>query len=254
MTPMIALAMSAPAARCKDLTERSPIARMRRQRRQKTPARPGRSAAAPQCAICPDALLDEIQQHRQHDQEDHDAEADLLALDHASAPPPSSGTRRRPWRNCRASAGVPSVYLTAPSGERLRHRDLVAGIIEVPLRIVRLRVAGQDRVDVVGADLLVLVERSASKMNQGKPRSYLRALASSAHVRRRLAERGRGGLVVGERVGRREDVGRRAGPLEHLALVVRLVVGDLVARRQRLDLIFAEAGTVGLARACGREC
>ena len=115
------------------------------------------------------------------------------------------------------------------------------------MRIVGLRVAGQDRIDIVGAHFLVLVERQRVENEPGKAALVFERLGEQSHVGRRLAEGRRRGLIVGERIGRRKIVRGRARPLEDFALVVRLVVDDLIARRQRLDLSQAEVGTAGIA-------
>ena len=54
--------------------------------------------------LVPDLLLGEVQQAREHDQEDHHLEADALALRPCAARPPTSGTPRRPWHIARPSA------------------------------------------------------------------------------------------------------------------------------------------------------
>ena len=64
--------------------------------------------------------------------------------------------------------------------------------------------------------------------------------------------RGRG-LVVRIGLGARNDVGRRRGALEDFALLVGLGVGDLIGRRERPDLILAEARPVGLGERAERN-
>src|SRR6202035_331493 len=44
-------------------------------------------------------------------------------------------------------------------GDWLRHRNLVAGIVQIPLQVIGLRIAGQDPVDVIGAHLLIFEAR-----------------------------------------------------------------------------------------------
>src|SRR4029077_8067648 len=51
--------------------------------------------------------------------------------------------------------------------------------------------------------------------------------------------RGASRLIIRERPGNR--VGRTARPLVHLALIVRLRIGDLIAGSNRLHLLFAVA-------------
>ena len=108
-------------------------------------------------------------------------------------------------------------------------------------------VAHQDAVDIVGADLLVLNEGQRVEDEPGEAALVFARLGEHPHVRRRLAESRGGGFGIGIGLRRRNDVRRDARPLEILALVVRRVVGDLIGRRESLDLRLAEAGAVGIA-------
>ena len=103
--------------------------------------------------------------------------------------------------------------------------------------------------DVVGAVLLIHGERV--KHEPGKTPLVAARLGEHRHIGRQLAaERGAGRLVVGER--RREMIGQRTGPLEHLALVVG-AVGDLEIGRDRACLRLGEAGAARLGEIAERQ-
>ena len=80
--------------------------------------------------------------------------------------------------------------------------------------------------------------------NHGKAALVGAGLRHQREIRRRLAAiRRRGGILVRER--RREAVGRAAGPLEHVAGIVRPVL-DLVFGRERANLRLGEFRPAGL--------
>ena len=200
----------------------------------------------------PDPLLHPVEQPREHEQEDHDSEANSPAFKQV-----------RLGRPAEKGGDVPGVVVQGRRRailvidhavcDRLRHRDLVSGEVQIPLRVVGLRITGQDRMDVVGAHLLIFKARQRVKDEPRKAALILSRFRQQRHVRRRLAERRGGGLIVRIGLGARDDVGRRAGALEDLALVVGRGVGDLIRGGKRLDLILGEARPARLGERAERN-
>src|SRR4029077_9836916 len=141
-------------------------------------------------------------------------------------------------------------------GERFRNAGAAAGGRFVIVRAWRQRevlgrvgIAVEDGVDVVGAILLIIDEGVDDELRE--PPFVGARLGEHRHVGRQLAaERGACRLVVRER--RREMVGKGAGPLEHLALVVG-AVGHLILGRDRSGLSFGEAGATRIGEIAERQ-
>src|SRR4029077_2720113 len=96
----------------------------------------------------------------------------------------------------------------------------------------------------------------AGQRVEDKPRKAaleLQRLGQQRHVRRRLAERRCGGLVVRIGFWTRDDVSWRSRTLEDFALLVRLRVGDLIGGGERPDLVLAEARPIGIRERAERN-
>src|SRR6202050_3690425 len=200
----------------------------------------------------PDPLLHRIEQRREHDEEDQDPEANSLALGKIrfSRPAQKGGNVMGVIIQRRLGA---VLVIDSAVGDRLWHRDLVAGIVQIPLEIVGLRIAGQDRVDVIGAHLLIFEARQRVDDEPRKAALELQRFSQQRHVRRRLAERRRGGLVIRIGLWARDVVRWRRGALENFALLVGLGVGDLIGGGERLNLVLAEARPVGIGERAERN-
>src|SRR6202030_1960066 len=125
--------------------------------------------------------------------------------------------------------------------QRFWHGDLVARKIFVPVRVVVVRVAVQERIDVIGALLLVLDDGIDQK--ERKTALVGAGLGEQRHIGGRRAERRPRGLFIGKIP--REVIRWPAGPFEHFAGIVWAVL-DLVGGGERLYLGFRKAGAAGI--------
>ena len=219
---------------------------------------PLRGADAARCGrlhVAPDLLLGEVQQARQHDQEDHDLEANTLPRLHMRLGRPHQ-ERRHVLGVLRERLRRAVLVGDAAVFHRLRHRDGVAGEIlvvgqrrrQLEARRRLVLVAHHQRGDVVDAVLLVLREHVEDE--PGEAALVGARLGDHRHVRRHRVVARAGGVLVRPR--RRKAVGRAAFALEHLALVVGAIL-DLVLAGDLLDLRLGIAERAGLTEVAERQ-
>src|SRR6202041_3176278 len=106
----------------------------------------------------PDPLLYEVEQRGEHEEKDQDPEANSLTLWKIRFSRPAQ-KRSNVFGVILQSRRRAVLVIDRAIGDRLRHGDLVAWIVQIPLRVIGLRVSGQDRVDVIGAHLLIFQTR-----------------------------------------------------------------------------------------------
>ena len=161
----------------------------------------------------PHLLLGEIKQAGEHNQEDHDLEADALALPPGAARPPTSGMPPRPWHIGRPSAGSRRcsrpASLSAAAAWRARGRGNICCSGRPPAAVKPsggFLEAGQIARDVVGALLLKLREHVEHEPREAA--LVAARLGQRRQVRRRDAMHRLGSELIRER--RREIVGQPA--------------------------------------------
>src|SRR5580693_5174214 len=89
----------------------------------------------------PDPLFHVVEQHCEHDEEDQDPETNSLSLGKVrfSRPAQEGGNVLGVIFQSRLRAVLVS---DSAIGDWLRHRNLVAGIVQIPLQVIGLRIAG----------------------------------------------------------------------------------------------------------------
>src|SRR5262249_17512407 len=127
--------------------------------------------------------------------------------------------------------------------QRLRHGDFVAGEILVPGRVILLRIAVQERVDVIRALLLVLGKEIDQE--EGKTPLIGAGLNDQGQIGGYSTQRGAGGLRIGKVP--RKIIRWPAGALKHFSRIVWAIL-DLISGGERLDLTLRKAGAAGVSQ------